>query len=85
MKLLAATIALLLVDGVGLRPDAAWKIQRNGSQPSGKGPAETFTGTVACRSALSGARSGAHIGWLAHLRAGSTQRLHTIRWARSSS
>src|SRR5216684_448494 len=34
------------VRGVHCRKDEAMEIKRSGSQPSGKGPAEWFTGTV---------------------------------------
>ena len=37
------------------------EIKRNGSQPSGKGPADYFTGTVRIDPAVPGGRSGARV------------------------
>ncbi|TAJ88205.1 cupin domain-containing protein [Reyranella sp.] len=43
---LATTIASLLPLAAGAQTAAILEIKRNGSQPSGKGPADFFTGTV---------------------------------------
>ena len=46
MKLLAATIASLALIASASVVAQELDIKRNGSRPSGKGPAEYFTGTV---------------------------------------
>jgi quercetin dioxygenase-like cupin family protein len=46
MKLLAATIASLVLIASASAVAQELDIKRNGSQPSNKGPAETFTGAV---------------------------------------
>ena len=46
MRLLAATLASLLLATSSLAQAAELVIQRAGSQPSAKGPAERFTGAV---------------------------------------
>lgn len=48
MKLIVSVMAALLVafPAFAQTPSAGLEIQRNGSQPSGKGPADFFTGAV---------------------------------------
>ena len=51
------------------------EIKRNGSQPSGKGPADYFTGDGPHRPAVRGARTGARSRRQRHVRAGRPHRL----------
>jgi quercetin dioxygenase-like cupin family protein len=46
LRMAMATLTLPFVGGWAARPGANMEIKRSGSQPSAKGPAEWFTGTV---------------------------------------